>query len=131
MTSHSIDITVYYEDTDAGGVVYYANYLKYAERGRTELLKSKGILQSELGDQEDRYFVVKRAQLELHKPARLDNIITVTTSITSIKGARLSLAQSLSCDGVLLAEVDVDIVCVNSAFSPKRVPTVVLNALAS
>jgi acyl-CoA thioester hydrolase len=122
MSNHSIQYRVYYEDTDAGGVVYYANYLKFAERARTELLRDKDIIQTELADQKGIFFVVRHASLDLLKPARLDDLLTVSTKVVKIGGASITMKQTISAHDVDLAIINVKIACVNTDFSPTRLP---------
>jgi len=120
MSINKSSYRVYYEDTDSGGVVYYANYLKFAERARTDLLRSKGIIQSELVENNDTLFVVKHVDMDLKKPARLDDLIEVSTEIMKISGASMVMRQILRCNDIELVAVDVTIVCVNSDLKPKR-----------
>ena len=88
-------IRVYYEDTDAGGVVFYANYLKYIERGRTEYLRDLGFEQGSLAKQHGMVFVVKSVSADYLSPAYLDDVIEVQTSIDLIKNASLVFAQKI------------------------------------
>ncbi len=122
MTAHHCFLRVYYEDTDAGGVVYYANYLKFAERARTELLRSHNINQTELAQQRRLLFVVKTCHMELKRPARLDDMIKITTQATSVKAASIILQQNLTRDGEVLAEITVTIACISDLFKPTRLP---------
>lgn len=122
MKTHESHYRVYYEDTDAGGVVYYANYLKYAERGRTEMLRDVAIEQAALAESHGVYFVVKSANMQLHKPARLDDLLTVKTDVKNVKGASLAIQQHIMRQADILATVDVVIVCVNKQFTPARLP---------
>lgn len=115
-------LRVYYEDTDAGGVVYYANYLKFAERARTELLRSKKVEQTALITSHDLAFVVRHATLDIKRPAKLDDRLTITTDIRDIRGASISMHQAILRDEELLAELDVQLATVSSRFTPKRVP---------
>lgn len=89
----SINIRVYYEDTDLGGVVYYANYLKFMERARTDFLRLAGIDQGQLLDEERRMFVVSKASIEYRKPAVLDDWLTVTASVQRVRRASLLFSQ--------------------------------------
>lgn len=91
--ANSLLIRVYYEDTDAGGIVFYANYLKFFERARTEWLRHLGINQSEHAQATQHLFVVKQASIEYHKPARLDDLLTIRSQITKIGGASIHFAQ--------------------------------------
>lgn len=117
---NKISYRVYYEDTDSGGVVYYANYLKFAERARTEILRINGINQSELAKTEDIFFVVRHVEMDLHKPARLDDMLDITTSVAEIGGASITLHQQIKCNDLLLADIKVLIVAVNGNMKPVR-----------
>lgn len=122
--------TVYYEDTDAGGVVYYANYLKFLERARTDFLKSKNILQSMLAN-DGIFFVVKKCEIEYIYPARLDNTLAVSCNIQNIGGASIDFLQEISC-GRVLVKAMVRVVCVKSidgTFRPASIPKCVKDAL--
>jgi len=87
--STSLKVRVYYEDTDAGGIVYYANYLKYYERARTEWLRQKGIDQSLLATTERRLFVVKNVEIQYLRPARLDDELTIQTEVSHLGRASI------------------------------------------
>lgn len=129
MPSHNSKIRVYYEDTDAGGVVYYANYLKYAERARTEMLRSIGVEQTKLKESEGVLFVVRHAEIDLIKPARLDDLLEVTTEVVEVSKASMTMEQSISSDQYKCAEVKVKIACINEAFKPTRIPESVTEKL--
>lgn len=120
--THTHSIRVYYEDTDAGGVVYYANYLKFAERARTELLRERGIEQAALAEKEGIYFVVRNATLDLRRPARLDDKLNVETTIKKVGGASIEMQQNISCENALLAVIEVKIASIAKNFSPKKMP---------
>lgn len=119
MKKHKISFRVYYEDTDSGGVVYYANYLKFAERARTEMLREAGINQSE----KNILFVVKKVKMNLIKPAKLDDMITVESSIKKLSGASMGIEQIISRDEIIISEISVLIVCVNKNFKPTKIPS--------
>jgi acyl-CoA thioester hydrolase len=119
---HTFPIRIYYEDTDSGGVVYYANYLKFAERARTELLREKSIEQNKL----DGYFVVRRVETDFISPAKLDDLIAVHTQISEIKGASLIMNQEIKLDDKLLVKLTVQIVWVDKNFKPAKIPKDVL-----
>lgn len=121
-TPHQWKIRVYYEDTDAGGVVYYANYLKYAERARTELLRASGINQATLAYEKNIYFVVRHAELDISKPARLDDELTIHTEVISKKGASVTMQQTILREQTHLALINVKIACINSDFKPTKLP---------
>lgn len=109
-----LDIRVYYEDTDAGGVMYYANYLKFFERGRTEWLRRLGVDQSAYAAQELRLFVVKNVEIQYRKPARLDDLLAIHSTITRVGPASISFRQSAICAGELLCESDIQVCCVDA-----------------
>lgn len=115
-------VRVYYEDTDAGGVVYYANYLRFLERARTEWLRSLGFEQAKLLRDFGVIFVVKRVAIEYLQPARFDDALTVTVQLSSMKHASLDLSQSVLRE-VPLIEAQVVIACVDpTRFKPARLP---------
>ena len=118
-----LEIRVYWEDTDAGGVVYYANYLKFFERARTEWLRKRGLEQGELKAREDCIFVVADVHLQYRVPARLDDLLIVTVEITEQGLASMQLLQQAWRDGTLLAVGRVRIGCVHaSTLRPCRIP---------
>lgn len=119
---HKFQYRVYYEDTDAGGVVYYANYLKFAERARTDFLRAKGIVQSQYIAKNKLFFVVRRVTMELLKPARLDDLLDVHVTIQEKTAIYVTMRQEFFCQSIMLACVDVDVVCVNDAMKPVRFP---------
>lgn len=109
-----LDIRVYYEDTDAGGIVYYANYLKFFERARTEWLRGLGVHQSDVAEQIQRLFVVKKVEIQYCKPARLDDLVSVRSRITRIGAATIDFEQRAMLDGELLCHSTIQIVCVDA-----------------
>ena len=119
---------IYYHDTDAGGVVYYANYLKYLEEARTEFFKQKGIDICKLSEQ-DIVFAVRRVEVNYRAPARYADTLTVSTRISKIKNASLEFSQSIDRAGKILVEAQTQIVCVNSSFIPKTIPQGVIQCL--
>ena len=119
--SHITEYRIYYEDTDAAGVVYYANYLKYAERARTEALRAMDINQSELFKNENIGFVVRRVEADYLAPARLDDLITVETMLHTMGAARFTMHQMLKKDDQLLVDMIVEIVSVNGDFKPTAI----------
>ena len=126
-------LRVYYEDTDAGGVVYYANYLKFAERARTEMLRQLGVEQRSLAANHDILFIVRKAEIDLKSPARLDDELTIYTTIEETKPASLVMKQRICRDGNgpedELSVIRVKIACVNSAFKPTALPKDLLEKL--
>ena len=116
MSQHAnqLQIRVYYEDTDAGGIVFYANYLKFFERARTEWLRRLGINQSQMAQTEQQLFVVKQADIEYLKSAKLDDFLDIRSQITHIGGASVHFAQEAWRDDVLLCKSTIVVVCVDA-----------------
>ncbi len=124
-------LRVYYEDTDAAGVVYYANYLKFLERARTEWLRSAGFEQTVLREEYGIVFVVRALAIEYVAPARFDDALEITVLPCVARGSVLELAQSVCRDGNVLVTATVKIACVNTpSFRPVRIPPTVLEKLA-
>ncbi len=129
---HVMSIRVYYEDTDVGGIVYYANYLKFAERARTELLRSQGIENGELMRDDRVAFAVRECHADYIKPAKLDDALEVRTRVTEISGASLHMAQDVVRDGNILVAMNVRLACMDiDTGNPKRLPNVVKDRLGS
>ena len=133
----TLPVRIYYEDTDAGGVVYYANYLKFFERARTEWLRAAGCEQDELRTRGGVMFVVTEASVRYLRPARLDDLIDVTLRLRHAGHARMTLAQQAwrragpgESSATLLAEATIRIGCVDAGtFTPRRIPTAVSRSL--
>jgi acyl-CoA thioester hydrolase len=116
-------VRVYYEDTDAGGVVYYANYLKFFERARTEWLRSAGLNQDKLAQEEGLIFVVRRVLLNFARPARLDDMLEVTVEPTKLARVYVDLAQEARCGTRMLARAEIRVACLNQRdFKPVAIP---------
>ena len=124
MTPFSIPVRVYYEDTDRGGVVYYANYLRFFERARTEWLRSLGVHQERLAAEAGTGFVVARAEIDFRLGARLDDLLTVTVQPLEKKRTYLWLAQEARfADGRVCAAARVQAACVrHSDMRPQPIP---------
>jgi len=125
---------VYWEDTDAGGVVFYANYLKFFERARTEWLRGLGFSQERLRTDTGAMFVVADTSVRYLSPARLDDLIEVTVEPRDVGRASMSVHQQAwrtrAAAPVLLAEGQIRIGCVDAGtFAPRRIPTAILDAL--
>ncbi|MDJ1015308.1 MAG: tol-pal system-associated acyl-CoA thioesterase [Paracoccaceae bacterium] len=120
--THRIELRVYYEDTDLAGIVYYANYLKFIERGRTEWVRSLGVDQGVLRAETGIVFAVKRLEADFVSPARFDDVLTVETSATSVTGARVVLAQRVLRVGELLFAADVTLAALTETGRPVRLP---------
>ncbi|GBD43951.1 Acyl-CoA thioester hydrolase YbgC [bacterium HR40] len=121
---HRFDVRVYYEDTDAAGIVYHANYLKFAERARTEMLRALGLDQETLARCCGVRFVVRRCRAEFLAPARLDDRLTVETAIRRIRGARMWLQHEVWAAGRHVAELEVEIVAIDANMRPVRMARV-------
>lgn len=128
----SIKVRVYYEDTDAGGIVYNANYVKYLERARTEWLRSFGIEQDELLAQ-DVAFVVKKLTIDFNAPARFNEMLEVTCEIKRVGAASIVFFQQVkNASSVVLVNADVKIACVSlSEMKPQLIPANVCEVIKS
>ena len=114
---------VYWEDTDAGGVVYHAQYLAFLERARTEWLRAHGKGQEALRIDHDLVFAVRAMRIEFLQPARLDDALLVSVALRQCRRASLVLAQSIRRDGTLLLEADVRVAALNASdFRPRAIP---------
>lgn len=119
----SFPVTVYWEDTDAGGVVYHANYLRFLERARSEWLRASGIGQQALREREDIVLAVREMRIEFLKPAKLDDHLRVSVVVRERRGASLSMAQELFRDSECLLRAEVHIACLTaSTFRPRPLP---------
>lgn len=122
-------VRVYYEDTDAGGVVYYANYLRFLERARTEWLREKGIEQAELLRQYSVLLVVRKVAVHYLKPAKFNDELSVTARIVAAGRARAEFHQTIEREHVLV-DARIEIACINaSEFKPTPFPDVLKNLL--
>jgi acyl-CoA thioester hydrolase len=116
-------VRVYYEDTDAGGVVYYANYLRFMERARTEWLRTLGIEQSVMAAEHRVLFVVRAVNIDYLRPSRFDDSLQVTVEVVNVGGSRIRFLQRVLRGDEEIVRADVDVVCVNTdTFRPARVP---------
>jgi len=120
-----MDKKIYYHDTDSGGVVYYANYLKYFEEARTEYLYNKGIDIKELSEKGS-LFVVRRAEIDYKSPARYGDRLIISTDISKIRSASLVFCQQAKRGEQLLVCAKTQLVCVDGNFSPKAFPQEIL-----
>jgi acyl-CoA thioester hydrolase len=121
---------VYWEDTDAGGIVFYANYLKFFERARTEWLRALGHSQQAMVESTGCMFVVQETLVRYLRPARLDDWLLVTVDVRERGRASLRIAQQAWCGDVLLAEGDIRIGCVERAsMKPHRIPSPIFEAI--
>jgi acyl-CoA thioester hydrolase len=124
MIPHTHQVRVYYADTDAGGVVYHAAYLALAEQARTEMLRARGTPHAALTAEHDCLFMVRRVKVEYLRPARLDDMLTITTTFLGLTAATIALRQDfVREDGAACAWLEVDLVCVRaSTGKPARIP---------
>lgn len=120
--THRLPIRVYYEDTDLAGIVYYANYLKFIERGRTEWVRELGLDQVRLKAEQGVVFAVRRVEADYIQPARFDDALTVETSVEALTGARLVVKQDVTRDGVVLFSAIVTLVALGDDGRPVRLP---------
>jgi acyl-CoA thioester hydrolase len=119
---HTFPIRVYYEDTDLAGIVYYANYLKFIERARTEWVRSLGIDQGQLKEIQGIVFAVRRVEADYLRPARFDDALTVTTEAGTITGARIVLDQTVLRGDEVLFQATVTLVCLSDHGQAARIP---------
>ncbi len=123
-------VRVYYEDTDAGGVVFYANYLKYFERARTELLRAMGYEQDELMVSEGIIFAVRSLTVDYKKPARFNQLLAVSADIKQSKKASIEFVQHITRDNEILVLGEVRIACLDvNTLKPKAIPENLLEQL--
>ena len=123
MTTYRLCLRVYYEDTDAGGIVYHARYLAFAERARTEALREAGVPHSELVAGHGLSFVVRRAEVGYLRPARLDEELVVVTGPWAMGGASVNVQQRFEVAGQAVAALDINLACVRQADGrPARIP---------
>ncbi|NBB97831.1 MAG: tol-pal system-associated acyl-CoA thioesterase [Alphaproteobacteria bacterium] len=120
--THTHRIRVYYEDTDLAGIVYYANYLKFIERGRSEWVREMGIDQARLKADGGGVFAVRRVVADYRAPALFDDLLDVQTRYLGHSGARLVLHQAVMRGDKLLFEAEVTLVCINDAGRPMPLP---------
>lgn len=130
MSKFDFQTRVYYDNTDAGGVVYHSKYMDICERARTEFLRSKGIIQSKLAKETGIGFVVRKASMEYKKSAKLDDLLNITTEVIANNGILLVLRQeifltyreNISVDNEQLFTLDVELVCINKDGKLTRIP---------
>lgn len=122
MTSHQLPIRVYYEDTDAGGIVYHASYLRFAERGRTEMLRDAGFEHAALYKEQGIAFAVVSLKIDYRAPAKLDELLIVKSSITRVGGASMEIKQDVYRGENLLTEITVTLVCIDKNLKAVRLP---------
>lgn len=121
---------MYWEDTDAGGVVFYANYLKFFERARTEWLRARGFGQESLRVEHGLMFVVSETQVSYRSPARLDDLLEVTVHLSEVRSASLLIRQQALRDSHLLADGHIRLACVDATLlRPRPIPKFLLDVI--
>jgi acyl-CoA thioester hydrolase len=127
---HVLPLRIYYEDTDAIGIVYYANWLRFLERGRTELLRLVGEQHSALRAERGLNWIVRRCTIDYLRPGRLDDTIEVVTTCGELRGASLTMMQQARRGGEILVRAEIVVACVDGNGRPVRLPQQVRTALA-
>lgn len=120
--THRLTLRVYYEDTDLAGVVYYANYLRFIERGRSEALRDLGIDQVGLKRDLGLVFVVRRLTIDYHLPALFDDMLEIRTCVIRLRGASVEMAQGVWRGDACLSRAAVTIACMDAGGRPQRLP---------
>lgn len=128
--SHRFEVRVYYEDTDLAGIVYYANYLKFIERARSEWVRALGIDQAALKSGQGIVFAVRRVEADYLSPARFDDLLAVETTLTALTGARIVLEQVVLRGEDRLFVSTVTLVCLTETGAPARIPADIRQRLA-
>lgn len=128
--AYTLPVRVYYEDTDAGGVVYYANYLKFMERCRSEWLGSLGYDIAELARTRNTIFAVRAAEMDFRRPARLSDRLEVSTALAGVRAASLEIEHEVRREAELLCRARIKLACLDAAnFAPKPIPVNVREAI--
>ena len=122
MKHHSMNIRVYYEDTDLGGVVYYANYLRFIERARSEWIRGLGIDQIKMRDEDEAIFVVTKIKADYLSPARFDDILTVHTKIKVVSPVRAYFYQNIFREEKVIFKAEVCVTCTSNSGKVLRLP---------
>lgn len=129
MTIHTCEYRVYYEDTDAGGIMYHAQYISWCERARAEYLRDIGLQSSTIFEEAGVLFVVRHLNADYLKPARLDQLLRVESSLKEMKNSSFILNQSIFCQNSMLFSMTVTLVCVDGNARPVRIPEIVREKL--
>ena len=122
---HSLPVRVYYEDTDAAGIVYHASYLRFAERGRTEMLRDAGFEHAALLKNQGVAFTVISMQINFKSPAKLDELLSVQTRMKSVGGASMEMEQAIFRGDTLLVDMSLKIACIDKNGKAARLPEAV------
>ena len=129
MVTGEFKIKIYYEDTDSGGVVYYANYLKFLERARTEMISSLGLSNRKLLEDYKILIIVKSCKIEYKKPLVLEDLIVVKSKVKSMGKSSFVMEQSIEKDGILATEAEVVLVTVNLSGKLVKIPEILIKKL--
>lgn len=127
--SYRLPVRIYYEDTDAGGIVYHANYLRYAERARSEMLRAMGYGQTDLLTDHGVAFAVRGCKIDYVAPARLDDLLWIDSRLLAVGGATLELEQCVERAGSLLVRLHIRLACLAGGLRPARLPKTLRQAL--
>lgn len=122
MTTHNLQVRVYYADTDAAGIVYHASYLNFAERGRTEMLRDAGFEHARLFKDSGLAFAVVSININYKAPATIDDLLVIKSEITRVGGASMDMQQDIYRCDQLLTEMKVTLVCIDRNFKAVRLP---------
>jgi acyl-CoA thioester hydrolase len=126
----SIPVRVYYEDTDTAGVVYYANYLRFMERARTEWLRTLGFEQDKLSQEERIIFAVRAIKVDFFKPGRFNELLEASVGVRRIGGASLTFVQQIRRDATTLCQAEVKVACLDvQSFAPRAIPRHIMSQL--
>ncbi|MBN9045692.1 MAG: tol-pal system-associated acyl-CoA thioesterase [Rhizobiales bacterium] len=123
--THYLEARIYYADTDFSGFVYHGRYLEFYERGRTDFLRLQDVHHIELAEGalgEEMVWVVRRMEIDYKSPARMDDLILIETRVSEIRGARVIMAQQITCEGRLLSQARVEAVMITKEGQPRRIP---------
>ncbi len=123
--THYLEARIYYADTDFSGFVYHGRYLEFYERGRTDFLRLQDVHHIELAEGalgEEMVWVVRRMEIDYKSPARMDELILIETRVSEIRGARVIMAQQITCEGRLLSQARVEAVMITKEGQPRRIP---------
>lgn len=127
---HSLPVRVYYEDTDLAGIVYYANYLRFIERGRSEWLRTLGVDQAAMKAEDGHVFAVRRIEADYLRPARFDDLLHVETRLAALTAGRVVMDQTVRRDGTALFSARVTVACLDGAGRPVRLPQPLVRVLS-
>ena len=120
--THKVDYRVYYEDTDALGIMYHSNYINFCERGRTEMLRDLDLPASQTHEKLGIGFVIRHIECDYLKMVKLDDLLTVQTNVLTMKNTSFIMRQTIFCQSSPVFKMDITIVCVNAAGKPIKTP---------